>query len=190
MYSDKEKVMLKEILKCAYTHHAVELETFSIQRNATVVRCVEPYTIIDTHGGTKVRCYQISPEEGWRIFDLRLIESAKKLHKEFKPRRPLTVQTGRLQHQLEPLETRNVELDEYIRQVNEVLADMRVNVEDVQALKKYRQSYGLTEDEVRWVHCKILADYLNTVVQDGVITREEFQQIQELNKALHACNDD
>jgi hypothetical protein len=28
------------------------------------------------------------------------------------------------------------------------------------------------------------------VVQDGVITREEFQQIQELNKALHACNDD
>ena len=190
MYTDKEKLILQDLLKAAYRQHSVELKTFSIQKNTTVSRTVEPYSIIDTHGGTKIRCYQLTPEEGWRIFDLRMLESVKDSDQNYKPRRPLTVKTGELQHHFETLETRNVELDEYVRRVNEIIADMRVTVEDVQNLKKFRQTYGLTLDEVRWVHCKILSDYLNTVIPDGVVTREEFQQIQELNKALHACNDE
>lgn len=190
MYTDKEKLVLKDLLKAAYSQQVVEMQTFSIQKNKSVTRTVEPYSVIDTHGGTKVRCFQLAPEEGWRILDLRLIEKVTGTEKSFKPRRPVTIQTGRVQLHLEPLETRNVELEEYVKRVNDVLADMRVTVDEVQSLKKFRQTYGLTQDEARWVHCKILADYLNTVVLDGVITREEFQQIQELNKALHACNDD
>jgi len=190
MYSENEKGVLREVLKAAYCQNVLELEYFSVQKQKGTLRTVEPYSVIDTHGGTKVRCFQTSPEPGWRIFDLRLMISVKNTGQVYQPRRPLTIQTGKLQHRIEPLESRNVELEEYTRRVTEVLADMRVTTEEVASLKKFRSTYGLTQDEARWVHCKILADYLNVVVQDGVVTREELIQIQELNKGLHACNDD
>ena len=185
MYSDKEKLVLKNILNAIYHKKVVKLVYYAAVKENEKIRLVEPYSITETRRGTMVRLFQVDPVPGWRLFNLKLILSAEETEQAFTPRRPTSQVGGEQEHEFPAVQEENREQGEYQRMVLEAIADMQVTEEEVRNLAAARERLGLSDDEVRGVLYKVLADFLETMSADGMVSREEVQLLKELNQCLH-----
>ncbi|MCZ7647711.1 MAG: WYL domain-containing protein [Planctomycetota bacterium] len=187
MLTPEDKARLKTILKAAYNRTTLKLSYYSALAGEERVRLVEPYAVTETPAGVMVKAYQLDPDPGWRFFHLGLITKVADASETFTPRRPVAVRVGDESRKLGVAETANEAQEAYRKRVLEVLADMQVTREEVEALRKFRKEYGLSEDEVRGVHYRIFAECLQTLVADGVVTRDEQHLATSLHQALKAC---
>jgi len=185
MYSDKEKLVLKNILNAIQHRKVMKLMYYSAIKGNEKFRLVEPYSITETRRGNMVRLFQVDPVPGWRLFNLKLILSADETEQAFSPRRP-SVQVGSEQEQqIQILQKKTQAQGEYQRMVLEAIADMRVTDEEAHNLAVARERLELSDDEVRGVLYKILADFLETLSADGTVSLEEVLLLKELNQCLY-----
>ena len=185
MYPEKEKLILKNILNAIYQKKVMKLVYYAAVKENEKERLVEPYSITETRRGTMVRLFQVAPVPGWRLFNLKLILSAEETEQLFTPRRPTAEPADGATHLFPPVQEENQEQAEYQRLVLEVIADMQVTDEEMKSLVAARQRLGLSDDEVRGVLYKVLADFLETMTADGLVTHDEMALLKELNTCLH-----
>ena len=187
MYTESEQALLKTILKAIYDRHTLDLEYLAPRDGAVLARVVEPYAVAENDGSAMLRAFQLEPQAGWRFFDLRLISAVRDAGRPFAPRRILTIQAGETQERTGPVVGKNRERAEYKRRVLEVIADLEVSPDELKGLMAFRGKLGITPDEVRGVHFRVLNECLSTLVQDELITEEEVTLLGELSRCLNAC---
>jgi hypothetical protein len=79
----------------------------------------------------------------------------------------------------------NKEQDEYKHLVLEAMADLKITDAELATLNAARERLGLSDDEVRGVLYKVLADFLETITTEGLVTKDEVSLLKELNGCLH-----
>lgn len=65
-----------------------------------------------------------------------------------------------------------------------VLADLRVDNEEIESIKGLRKLYPLTPEQVRMLHARIYAAALNQVAADGWLSNDERERLALLHKGL------
>lgn len=187
MLSETEKAALKTILDAVYSKRVLKIRYYSSAPTADKPRLVEPYSVTETKTGAMVRFFQLDPHPGWRLFNLKLILSVEDTGKSFVPRKPMAQPaTGHSAgHQFAAAQVVNKEQEEYKHLVFEAMADLKVTQEELAALNAARERLGLSDDEVRGVLYKVLADFLETITTEGLVTKDEVELLKELNGCLH-----
>ncbi|MCW8131887.1 MAG: WYL domain-containing protein [Planctomycetota bacterium] len=189
MYSDQEKSVLKTVMDAIYAKKVLKLRYYTSTPARDKVRLVEPYSVSETRNGAMVRFYQLEPHPGWRLFNLKLILSVEDAGTTFVPRlaapKAIPVAGHTAIHRFAAAQRDNKEQEEYKTLVLEAVADLKVTGEEVAALNASRERLGLSDDEVRGVLYKVLADFLETITSEGIVTRDEVSLLKELNACLH-----
>lgn len=188
MYSDTEKATLKTIMDAIYGKRVLKLRYYASTPANDKLRLVEPYSVTETKDGAMVRFYQLEPHAGWRLFNLKLIVSLEDAGTTFLPRlaAPKSVPVaGQTQiHRFSAAQKVNKEQEEYKNLVHEVVADLKVTAEEVARVNAARERLGLSDDEVRGVLYKILADFLETITTEGIVTKDEVLLMKDLLHCL------
>lgn len=187
MLSETEKATLKTILDAVYGKRVLKLRYYSSAPTADKPRLVEPYSVTETTSGAMVRFYQLDPHPGWRLFNIKLILNVEETGKSFVPRRPVSQAAPGLApgHQFAAAQVVNKEQEEFKHLVLEAMADLKVTSEELVKLNTARERLGLSDDEVRGVLYKVLADFLETITTEGIVTKDEVALLKELNGCLH-----
>ncbi|MBI3832097.1 MAG: WYL domain-containing protein [Planctomycetes bacterium] len=186
MLSESEKATLKTIMDAVYGKHVLKIRYYSSAPTADKPRLVEPYSVTETKTGAMVRFFQLDPHPGWRLFNLKLILNVEDTGKSFVPRKP-TSQTGAhaAGHPFAAAQVVNKEQDEYKHLVLEAMADLQITDAELATLNAARERLGLSDDEVRGVLYKVMADFLETITTEGLVTKDEVSLLKELNGCLH-----
>ncbi len=179
--------LLKDLIAAAYARLVVQITYYSPSRKTEVLREVEPYSIIDVDGVQMLKCYQLRPETGWRLFNSALIGTAKVTSKHFQPQRPIVIRVDGSEKHVAPAESRDYEQLEYEKLLQSVIIDLHVDADEVRLLAECRRRYGLSAEEIRGVHYKIFSDCLSAVTKDRIVTDEERQMLIDLNACLREC---
>lgn len=77
-------------------------------------------------------------------------------------------------------------LGEYWEAVLAALADMELSPADLESLTRRRWQLGLSEDQIRWVHAKVLSGVMAEATQDKAITGPEAEGLWKVATALRA----
>jgi predicted DNA-binding transcriptional regulator YafY len=186
MFTVAEKTIVHQLIRAAYEKHVLQI-TYVTPTPSEKFRTIEPYSLTQHDGTTMLRAYQLAPSEGWRLFNVSLIQTVHETEQIFMPRRPAMIQIGGETKHLGLAQSLDEEQLEYEKLVLNSIVDMNITKEEKEALAKFRRDYGLTWEEVRGVHYKIFADFLYAVTRDRLVTDEERTLLIDLNRCLQAC---
>jgi len=178
--------ILFSLIAATYRRQVVEI-TYYPPTPSAIMRRIEPYSIIDVGSGRMLKAYQIAPNPGWRLFNTALIGTLRETGETFDSRRPLVMDSGGERKHIAPVERQNAEQVEYANLLQGCIVDMTIDPEEARKLAQFRKEYGLSPEEVRGVHFKVLADCLTAVTQDCIVFDEENQLLIDLNKCLQKC---
>lgn len=173
--------LLSELQDAGQAPHTLVI-AYQKSDGGTTERLIEPYVLKREHEYL-LRAYQLEPEEGWRFFVLNRIVAVRR-GQPFKPRAAISLD-------LNPREKPGAaatadHVAQYRELVLEVLADMRTDGVEAQALAAFREANGIAPEQMRGVHYSVFADCLKEVVQDGLVSESEQRQLAAVNECLRA----
>lgn len=176
--------ILSLITDAASSRNTVKLVYNRSKDQAAPEREVEPYLVVQGEKDLMLRAYQLTPDTGWRFFMLSKVNSVQPGNP-FSPRKKITLTSGTIQ---QPFELKkDPVVNGYFDLVANALADMRVDDAERKRLEAYREESGIGPEQMRAVHYTIFMTYLRVILDDGLISGDEVDQLQQLNELLTAC---
>jgi predicted DNA-binding transcriptional regulator YafY len=157
------------------------------ESGASLVRVVEPYTLVTGKQDTMALCWQREPEEGWRYFMLHKLDRVEPLAQGFKPRRKVDMHEGTVSFRYKPDPAWTAEMATYRDVISDALADGTVSADEWNQIANFRNgARTLTMDQVRFVHASLFHRLLGAIIDDGQVSEDERRQLALVHSLFHS----
>lgn len=158
----------------------------AVSRKLIVERLVEPYSLNTGKQDTLVRCYQVSPEAGWRTFMIHKIDRLEVTPEVYHPRRKVTIAEAEIEPVYEPSPFWTDARVAYRDMVCDALADGFVSKEELAEIQGFLSASQMTLDDTRYVHASLFHRCLGAILEDGFVSDEEVAEVRFLHKVFDA----
>ena len=143
-------------------------------------RVVEPYLLEKSRYAILIRCFQLEPQSGWRIFKESKILEVRDTGRSFVPRRPVRFDLSILESRRHP---KGPEY-EYTAILSDYLSDLEINDGEACELQRIQRDLGLSDDAIRGVHCQLFGAAIGEVNEDGKVDDDEAEYLRRYRHCL------